>query len=152
MTTVYLDIIETIEVTRNAEDDGWDNGDSERDVTFLGASLTNPGYPYESFEYPNSHYYSLDSKWDDDESETIEPGDTVYVVICTYGTGSTFGSDGGQIAILLATKEQYKADMVAANPKAFATKGPHGSIGYMPWEGYFEWLQGIEVRSFVVGK
>ncbi len=153
MTTVYLKTEEYHHVTQERDpDDEWDAGCSDTEVTFLGASLTQPGYPYESFEYPNSIYYSLDEKWNDDASETIEVGDTIYVTICRYGTGSTFGSDGGQIAIILATKDQAKAEL-ALHPENLKKKVAKGQwSGYLPYEGYFEWLQDLYVKSFVVGK
>ena len=75
--------------------------------------------------------------------EEIISGDTVFVVLAVFGTGDSFGSDGGQSEVFLVTKDEQTAkDKI---------KYLEGVTDYsVPWNGYFEWLQEIKLSSHVV--
>ncbi len=78
-----------------------------------------------------------------DTIEDVELGDIVYVVLAVYGTGDSFGSDGGQHEVFLVTKDQEEAEL----KKLTLENTTDYSV---PWNGYFEWLQEIKISSHVV--
>lgn len=134
MTTVYCMYSQTRWVTREADPtDDWDAGDEDGDYEVTGVSLM-PG-------------------WRDsiDSPDEIKAGDIVWAVWVVYGTGSTFGSSGGEGQILTVTKDAELA--VAANEWADG-KGTWpkelGDEPYKNWTGYFEWLQHVRIETFVV--
>lgn len=82
----------------------------------------------------------------------VQPGDTVYVVVATYTTGDTFGSDGGQTQILDAFVDPDEAAELAGVAKeADQYSFEHNGQNYRPaWIGYFEHLDDMSVWEVVV--
>jgi len=71
-----------------------------------------------------------------------KPGMLVNVVVVNYNSGDTFGSSLGHIEIVGVYDSQLKAEEVALSIKEGKYKG------YCAWDGYFESLNHVEVRSF----
>lgn len=88
-------------------------------------------------------------------SETIEVDfdpsglDHLYVVVVRYSSGSTFGSTYGHWYI----EGAYKAYDKAKKIEMAISKGTGKyDRAYMPWEGYFESLEGVTVERLDVWK
>lgn len=106
-------------------DDEWDAGETFSDVSFGSLTLDGSGY---CGRIPCT-------------TDTVDVGDTLYVVAVVYSTGNTFGRDnGGCVQPLIATPSRTIADAV----EAWVGGGdwPICSVDepYMAWIGYFESL------------
>lgn len=141
---IYITSNEFREETREPYDDGWDQGDTYTSRTFTGAHLTSK--LGDDVEYPNPHLYyeQLKSVFVPDEPEKeLMPGDVIHVVIAEYSSGSTFGHDeNGYVEILAATIDAEKALKFAESART--------AKGFLPWAGYFEHLNQIEVHTFLL--
>jgi hypothetical protein len=128
-------------------EDRWGNGETDGTYAVTDVSVT-PGCA-DSFE----------------SVEDIAVGDRVFVVAVTYGTGCTFGSQGGQGQIVAVTKDETLADAAASWASNVRTSGGYfadqaarsdgwpealGTTPHPSWLGYFEWFQNVSVDSFVV--
>lgn len=107
--------------------------------------LSVPTHPFDQIDYGEADWCVSEDIQDDPEFPPVV-GDTVYIVVARYGTGDTFGSSGGQMAYMVATKDLDKAKKLVANPGLMR---PHEGA-FLPWEGYFEWLQDLYVYTGVV--
>jgi len=75
--------------------------------------------------------------------EEISQGDTIYLVWAEYTTGDSFGRDGGNYELLeVFTDKQTACDRVTHWENI---------TGYsVPWNGYFECLDGVNVTTLEV--
>jgi hypothetical protein len=127
MSFIRIDINSTYECLGGYdENDSWSRDSSSGDAEVVGVSVA------------DKRAYDV---WE--TKEEITNGDTVYIVLAVYGTGDSFGSDGGQSEVFLVTKDEQKAkDKI---------KYLEGVTDYsVPWNGYFEWLQEIKLSTHVV--
>lgn len=80
-------------------------------------------------------------------------GDVCYLVWAQYSTGDTFGRDGGKYELLEVWPTREKAE---ERKKFYEELTDERSldvgqaIGYVPWLGYFESLDYVEVKALVV--
>lgn len=130
MSTVFISLTSWREMTRDPDpEDSWDAGDEDGDVSINGLSLSVPPIEFDQI----------------DTDEDIKPGDTVWLVSCVCGTGSTFGSSGGYFSPLFISKDKAEAqERCASMEKADRTDYT------LPWNGYFEWLQHLDCDEYVV--
>lgn len=93
------------------------------------------------------------------EGELFLVGDTVHVAYVVYTTGDTFGSDGGNSSVLVATK--YIEVAGAAVEWAKSVKDYYGACKepwakgmenppYPSWVGYFEHLDDVRIFTGLV--
>jgi len=96
--------------------------------------------------YRGAAYLKPSTMWFDqvDSEHKFSLGDTVYLVDVTYSSGSTFGQEEGYHSLVSIHREEWEADLVAAQIRG----GDYD--GYKPWVGYFEGLISVDVRSFVI--
>jgi hypothetical protein len=103
--------------------------------------------------------------WRDEPFELdVDFGDTIYVVTVVYGTGDTFGSDGGSCEVLEVftdASEALEFANLAENPPEPTGKKTFmydfyfdykGKKYHRSWAGYFEWLQEMRVDELRVEK
>lgn len=107
--------------------------------------LSTPGYPFDQFE-TESTYVLPPKVREQNRQETFKEGDVVYVLEVNYTTGSTFGSDSGNLAVKIITKKPELALLVQNN--LHNSKFWDGL--YREWEGYFEKYDSCRVSTFVV--
>lgn len=126
-----VDLKVTTWCVREADDDDWDNGDFDGSVETPRIVNNNDRYGFS--------YRGVDTD--------LEP--PFYVVYCGYYTGNTFGRDYDG-TILKIVKEEWQADELVSKLRG---AGKHDySITYdgesisIPWNGYFESLDGIYVE------
>lgn len=126
MTRVDLDVQTWL--VREAEDDGWDNGDFDGSV---GAPMI----------IPSSDKYHHTYRGKDTE---LEP--PFWVIYCGYVTGNTFGTDydGEILAIVKDEDEALELYYLFKAEKGFGFeyKGEHYSV---PWNGFFESLGSLDM-------
>jgi hypothetical protein len=89
-----------------------------------------------------------------------KPGDVVFIIVVQYGTGDTFGSDGGQTEIIDVFSDAREARAVIDWLEGKGNTGPisefsakcpvNGKEYEIPWTGYFEWLQGIHLEAEII--
>lgn len=90
--------------------------------------------------------------------ETFEVGDHVHVVYVVYTTGDTFGSDGGNSSVLVATKDigvARAADRWARDVKTYGHCAEDWAVGmesppYPSWYGYFEHVDDVRIFTGTV--
>lgn len=114
-------------VTRAADpDDKWDNDSTDGTVTVSSCTLIDA-----------DEYGSLPCSF------PVKVGDTIYLVWAQYSTGDSFGSYGAQ----------YELCAVFDNPSDAEKEKDrleNTSDYSVPWTGYFESLDSLNVESFVV--
>lgn len=117
-------------------DDEWSRDSTDGVVSIIGATITSKdGY---------------DTLGTDAE---LKKGDTIYLVWAQYSTGDTFGNDGGQYELLEVHTDKAVAD---ARREMYENLGDNRSedvgqcVGYVPWLGYFESLDFVQVDEFVL--
>lgn len=123
------------------ESDGWDIGDTEGYVSNVVAFIEREGDP--SY-YGDSHGKDLPD---------VKIGDTVYAVVADYESGCTFGRTGASGAVLdfFTDPEEAQALAEAALNKPEDARLVHNGVSYYcPWDGYFEYLQSLDVWACVV--
>lgn len=114
-------------VTHEADtEDKWDRGSTDADVSICSATVV-PKDGYDTLAAP----------------EGIKEGDMIFLVWARYGTGDSFGSDGGQYELL----EVCKSAEDAQDRKQHYLSVKDFSV---PWSGYFEWLQEINIEEFKI--
>jgi hypothetical protein len=124
-------------------EDSWDRGSTDGYEYIIDARLsTPPGFEFTQVDYPYV-YYGFDKTLTDDPAQELKLGDQISVVYCNYGTGDTFGNDGGHLEVLLVTTDHEKAQEFTQNYDSYKK-------GYAPWDGYFEWFQFIEHKILVL--
>lgn len=80
-------------------------------------------------------------------------GDVCYLVWAQYSTGDTFGRNGGQYELLevLPTREEAEdRKKFYENLTDLESENVGQAIGSVPWLGYFESLDFVEVKALVV--
>jgi hypothetical protein len=145
MTQVYLDI-DHVMTDSYSSDEEWGDWRESYDFSVNGASLTKkPGMETE--------YYG--------GGQTLEAGDTIYVIVACWSTGDSFGhADRSSHDVCIINKEKVyanqnlgilnKADEPRKGPlKLFLDDG--AQIQYSPgWTGYFEILDSLEIYEFTL--
>lgn len=149
MTTIYVKLNESVSYGEVDPDDSWDRPDDSWSISIGNtAYLTAPSYPFNQV----------------DTDEDIQPGDDVYLVVVTYGTGDTFGHSSGLKSFELATKDAGLAGRVrtaiqnGAHPewyrKMYDIKmnleeqrwlKKEFDLSYC-WVGYFECLEDVDIK------
>lgn len=107
-------------------EDSWSRDSTDGTVSILSAVKVKD-YEYDTLCTENS----------------IEVGDVVYLVWAQYSTGDSFGQDGGQYELL----EICMSREAATERKKYYEGVTDFSV---PWSGYFENLDFVEVQSFIV--
>ena len=139
---LYVELDSTV-ITTNEPDsnDEWDRGCTETDWVVKGISRTDSAYPSRVIDV----YYDP------------EPG-TYYLVFAVYSTGDSFGHDEKsslEIFDIYKTLEEAKACkdtlekandfsemIITSTGKKFKTS--------IPWHGYFEHLNYIEIMPVLI--
>jgi hypothetical protein len=115
------------EVTCEADpEDEWSRASTSGSVTVNGATLVE-----------KDGYDCLGVAAD------LKPGDTIWLVWAQYETGDSFGRDGGQYELL---EVQPTYERAIERQKHYASVSDYS----VPWNGYFESLDGIYVEEFVL--
>ena len=127
MKFVEFDVEQESWITRERDpDDMWDRDSTDGSVNVRDAKLVNE-QTWDSLPVPDS----------------VTHGDTIYLVWAMYGTGDSFGSDGGNYELLEVCTTKEAADerkLHYETVKDFS----------VPWNGYFEWLQFLDIEEFVL--
>lgn len=133
--------------TREADPgDPWDNGSYDGRVSAVEALWT--GKDPDPIGWRSSLF----------EADGAVPGDTVFVVVADYTSGSTFGTTAGSAEVLNVFRSSDTAFALARAAEAF-TGGVVGRSGtlaawefehagqtyYANWLGYFECLKEVRV-------
>lgn len=151
-TTLYIKTTESHRVTQEPDPgDSWDRGNTATQVTLERMTLSTPQYSFEQINYPEAHYSVATSLCDPDEP--VEAGESIFVVVATYSTGDTFGRDDGNVALMLATKDETKAKAFCDNPTNYRNtyeSGGRKTESMFPWDGYFEYLEALTYEHFRV--
>jgi len=114
-------------VTSEADsEDIWDRDSTDGSVSVVGASLVSDN-KYDTLPAP----------------EGVNVGDTLYLIWAQYGTGDSFGSDGGKYELL----EVCRTKEAAEERKKYYINVTDYSV---PWNGYFEWLQSLNIEEFIL--
>lgn len=127
--------------------DSWDRANTRTELNDVTAHFSDRS----SDESMRGYYGS--------ETFDVEPDDHgfVYVVIARYSTGDTFGNDDGHARVMDVFNEIEKAekltevlegtvDQPSGNVSAFSATFEEREY-YLPWVGYFERLERIEVQA-----
>jgi len=77
-----------------------------------------------------------------------QQGDLVHLLVVRYTTGSTFGTSYGHWYIEGVYKDAKEATEIADKIRT-GTYKQEGRT-YLPWEGYFERLEDIQIYSLIV--
>lgn len=84
--------------------------------------------------------------------------DTIHAVIVHYSTGDTFGRSEGCIDIPIAFVSVEEANKVAKEINCFDKKSKNEQFQdskygfFKSWTGYFEYLEGVEVKKLTLRK
>lgn len=130
-------------VTREPDpSDSWDAGSEEGRVSSVRAEVSTDEPERDFTFYGRGH---MPVTFDCDAVE----GETVFVVVADYGSGSTFGTFGGYFHVLTVTKS-YEEAMGVARAAEVVTSSQfefkhNGVTYYAPWTGYFETLNEVRV-------
>ena len=107
-------------------EDGWSRDSTEGDAWVESAWISNlDGYNCISFV------------------DDLVPGETVYVILAVYGTGDSFGSDGGQYEVMDASRDEV---YILEKLESLKEDGSYA----VPWNGYFNWLQELKLTTHKV--
>lgn len=79
-------------------------------------------------------------------SKLVRPGDSMYLVVVRYSSGDTFGHSSGHAYAEGVYDTKECANLVAAMIEAES----YPSVGYLPWVGFFESLEGVEIHNITV--
>jgi hypothetical protein len=114
-------------VTRESDpDDQWDNDSTDGTVTVSACHLVE-----------RDEYKALPCSF------PAKPGDTIYLVWAQYSTGDSFGSYGAQYELCAVFNNPDEAEKEKDRLE-------NTSDYSVPWTGYFESLDSLNVESFVV--
>ncbi len=133
--------------------DRWDRPDTEFDYHGIDVFASEESDPNKISSF-YSDLFSLDAL----------PGDEVFVVLCRYSTGDTFGNDGGRVNVMGVFATSDYAESVRSQLEAPESEGkPYSSSKtysysktidgveyYIPWSGYFEHLESLFVERAIV--
>jgi hypothetical protein len=73
----------------------------------------------------------------------LPPSTRIFLIWAQYGTGNSFGRDGGQYELLeVCVTEEFAYD----RKKHYEAVTDYS----VPWNGYFEWLEGVHIETFVI--
>lgn len=141
MTThITVEYTRDVYVTREGDpEDCWDRDSTAADLYVEGIRVVS-----------NANYRELTVSFD------VEPGKSYWLVWADYDTGDSFGRDGNQIEFVDLFTDMDTA--IAAAKSVEKTKGKwtrqDGVRASMcvPWEGYFENLNGINVQCVKIIK
>jgi len=124
---IEFEVNQTSWVTHAADpEDRWDRDSTDGDVSIHSAKLVSE-QSYDSLPAPDD----------------VDTGSTIYLVWAKYGTGDSFGSDGGKYELLEMCLSQEEADKRA---KYYENVRDYS----VPWHGYFEWLDGVYIERFTL--
>lgn len=85
-------------------------------------------------------------------SEDTGKASMVYLVIVRYRDGDTFGTSHGNWEVFRATEIEKEALSIKTDIESGAMEKRAEKEGrYLPWTGYFNSLEGVEVHAFRVG-
>lgn len=108
-------------------DDGWSHDSTDATVEIVQAALVNDdGYDILGID------------------KELNIGDICFLIWAQYSTGDSFGVYGGQYTLLEITTDRDDATARAKHYKEIKDYS-------VPWNGYFERLDFIEVTSFTLG-
>jgi len=123
-------------------EDKWDRPDTEMTFHGLEVGVTDEKYPpYDAVE--------------------VGFGGLAHVVVCSYNSGDTFGSDHGRIQLMGAFQTEQEAESLIAAAKNLTGKvkggittefnfNYEGETYYRPWVGYFESLNDLTIETIMV--
>lgn len=123
-------------------DDEWDNGDTDATIEVVSLHLSPQPYPFDNVTYPKPAY-GVKPERADGAVDPLVVGDVVWLLYCVYGTGSTFGRQGGNFAAMMVTRDKWKALAWTSDPNSFTNGGA-------PWIGYFEWLDYVGASEMII--
>lgn len=154
MSKIYLDATNYGSIVREPySSDSWDRGDTVTYWEFHDAYTDKvDSLPY----YHLSHTAKFD----------IFAGDTVFLVVIVYSTGDSFGHDDGACSeIMYVSKDKKDAEYVCSliEENRYVDDGTSKkyeelidklfedrNVAYLPWMGYFEHLDSVEVLERVM--
>jgi len=141
---IYLNTYSHSISTRDADtDDEWDRGDTHTSWTF--------GDAYVSDDKKYGEYIEVDFD--------VKRGDTVYLIGVIWSDGDSFGHDDcSRFELFAAYKDKDKALEAVKILEDTSTgswdkkiKLPDGyELTYIPWNGYFESLDSVELFERVI--
>lgn len=117
-------------------DDEWSRDSYDGEVIIVGAELVE-----------EDNYNTLGTEHE------FAVGDVCYLVWAQYSTGDTFARDGGQYELLEVYPTREAAEerqKVYENLTDSRSDDVGQAIGYVPWLGYFEYLDFVEVKALVI--
>lgn len=136
----YLELIYTAHryVTREAAaDDNWDRDDTDADVHCESLTM-----------HTKDGYDRIGVTWD------VKSGDQLYALIAIYGTGDSFGHDGGQVEfvdVFLTDTDARAAKRALEDGEGKYYRQDGTVIKYSaPWDGYFESLTSLDAYCLTV--
>lgn len=116
--TLFVTYTEEHTTVREVDpNDSWDQGEDD----------LNGRYECVSWEQPSSYLHKT-------VQTAYKPGESVYVVWCTYGTGSTFSHTGGQ----------FDALGVARTPLGVKALGRYGDVKHDDYFGGLEHVHDVQ--------
>jgi hypothetical protein len=141
MSTIYIkDCAHTEETSEVDPKDPWSRASTHTTHFIEGISLN------------EKTYESLDLDY------TPEAGVLYFLLWATYGTGDSFGHDSGNIVFVDLFKtevdaEECKHNLERASDYSITLKSASGkSYAFsVPWIGYFESLENVEIKKFKIG-
>lgn len=133
-------------------DDSWSRDSGHYDNTFCGAY---------SMKSPAALAESIKSGYIEDPDVVVgadvNVGDAVYIVWAEYGTGDSFGHDGGNVEFIAGFIDENNANECAdmlrrVEDYSYTLTLEDGSTHDMhcPWVGYFESLERINVNKTII--
>lgn len=132
--------------------DEWSRDSSRRDNTLVSATALDQKEVL-AYALVHGHAPSCDVVCGAD----VHKGDTVFIVWAEYTTGDSFGTDHGYVELVAAFVDETKANTWAeylqtAGDSNCLIELEDGSFHdfYMPWHGYFESLERINVTEIVL--
>lgn len=133
-------------ITEHADpEDSWDRDNTDGQIQGV--------YAYHVTDSEPKSYFGMgfgEGTYDVDAS----PGDVVHVVIAQYSTGDTFGRDGCQISVMDVFKDNFEAVSLYKTLRDVGKRDHgvkhNGREYYIPWTGYFESLEDLDIRTLVV--
>lgn len=82
-------------------------------------------------------------------TDDVHAAEVVFLVIPRYYDGDSFGTSRGLWAVWAAVKTEDEALKIQRDIESGAL---HKDGKYLPWEGHFCGLEGVEVHAFRVGE
>ena len=137
MTELFLKTKSYTDITRRATEPEWDRDDTSTSWTFGPIYLQDRG-SCENFQ----------TNFD------VKAGDVVYVVVAVWSTGDSFGHDDGSCSEVFGSfktyeeAEKFKTELENVSTKDYDFTFKIGDRDvYVPWVGYFESLDYVEIVS-----